>query len=118
MLRTQRVRHLSIVALGAAITLTAAACGGSGASASKVASLSSAPANSETASTTPKNTQDALLAYAACMRENGIDMAVPTFDANGNPAGGLFGPESGIDRQSDAFRTAQTACRSLLQGVT
>ena len=51
------------------------------------------------------------------MRENGIDMADPTFDADGNPTGGGFGPGSGIDPQSDAFQKAQTACDDLLQGV-
>ena len=56
--------------------------------------------------------------YAACMRENGIDMADPTFDADGNPSGGGFGPDSGIDRQSDEFQTAQTACADLMEGVT
>ena len=58
-----------------------------------------------------------MLAYAQCMRDNGIDMADPTFDANGEPTGQLFGPESGIDPQADGFQSAQSACGDLLQGV-
>lgn len=65
----------------------------------------------------PVNTQDALLKYAACMRQNGIDMADPTFDADGNPTGGGFGRGSGIDPGSTEFQTAQKACGDLLQGV-
>ena len=45
------------------------------------------------------------------MRENGVDMADPTFDADGNPTGGGFGPGSGIDPRSDAFQTAQKVMR-------
>jgi hypothetical protein len=59
-----------------------------------------------------------LLGYAACMRENGVNMADPTFDADGNPTGGGFGPNSGIDPRSDAFQAAQQACGDLLQGVS
>lgn len=55
--------------------------------------------------------------YAACMRQNGIDMADPTFDADGNPTGGGFGRGSGIDPGSTEFQTAQKACGDLLQGV-
>ena len=41
------------------------------------------------------------------MRQNGIDMADPTFDADGNPTGGGFGRGSGIDPDSTEFQTAQ-----------
>jgi hypothetical protein len=51
------------------------------------------------------------------MRQNGINMADPTFDADGNPTGGGFGPGSGIDPRSTEFQTAQKACGDLLQGV-
>ncbi|MCU1397579.1 MAG: hypothetical protein JWN62_688 [Acidimicrobiales bacterium] len=117
----RRTTLLSIVSLGVVLTFAAAACGGSGGAstaAPQVASLGSATAGSDTASSTPVNTQDALLAYAKCMRDNGIDMADPTFDANGNPTGGVFGANSGVDRQSEEFQTAQGACGNLLQGVT
>ena len=120
MLHGQRFgTRLSLVALGATITLGAAACGSSGGSSStKIASLGTTATAATTAGSSPQSTQDAMLAYAQCMRDNGIDMADPTFDANGEPTGRLFGPDSGIDPQAEGFQTAQTACGDLLEGVT
>ncbi len=83
-----------------------------------MATLGSTTANSETATSAPKSTQEALLSYASCMRDNGVDMKDPTFDANGQPTGGLFGRNSGVDRTSDTFKAAQTKCGSFLQGLT
>ncbi len=114
---TTRLNALSSIAvLGISVALLATACGGGNPAKSEVASLGSTAGSSP--ATAAANTQDALLAYAACMRENGVDMADPTFDADGNPTGGGFGAGSGIDPRSDAFQTAQTACGDLLQGVT
>ena len=107
----------SIAVLGIAVALLATACGSGSDSKAQVASLGST-AGSSPPSTAAANSQDALLKYAACMRENGVDMADPTFDADGNPTGGGFGAGSGIDPRSDAFQKAQTACGDLLQGVT
>jgi hypothetical protein len=98
----------------------ATACGGSSsASDNKVASLQNDPnaTDSVTTTTTAVNTQDALLKFAACMRENGVDVKDPTFDANGQPTGGLFGPDSGINFRDAATQTAMGKCRDLLQGV-
>lgn len=106
----------TIAVLGMAIALIATACGSGSNASAQVASLGSTSGTTPD-TTSPVDTQDALLKYAACMRENGIDMADPTFDADGNPTGGGFGPGSGIDRQSTEFQTAQTACGDLLQGV-
>ena len=51
----------------------------------------------------------ALLAYAGCMRGKGIDMPDP------DPNRGAVAPEgSGIDQDSDEFRSAHAACRSHL----
>ena len=106
----------SIAVLGMSVALLATACGSTNNASAQVASLGSTTGTAPD-TTSPVDTQDALLKYAACMRENGIDMADPTFDADGNPTGGGFGPDSGIDPQSDEFQTAQTACGDLLQGV-
>jgi hypothetical protein len=54
------------------------------------------------------------------MRENGVDMEDPTFDADGNTTGGIFGAPgggSGIDPSSDEFQTAIEACGDLLEGL-
>jgi hypothetical protein len=106
----------SIAVLGMSIALLATACGSTNNASAQVASLGSTTGTTPD-STVPVDTQDALLKYAACMRENGINMADPTFDADGNPTGGGFGPGSGIDPRSDEFQKAQTACGDLLQGV-
>lgn len=112
-------RRSSLAVLGVALALTAVACGGSSGGDAKVASLGTTPTDGTTATSSPKDTQQALLSFAACMRENGVDMADPTFDASGNPTGGIgLGPNSGIDMRTDAARTAMNACRDLLQGVT
>jgi hypothetical protein len=106
----------SIAVLGISLALLATACGSGKSASAEVASLGTTTGTSPD-TTSPVDTQDALLQYAACMRENGIDMADPTFDADGNPSGGGFGPGSGIDPQSTEFQTAQTACGDLLDGA-
>jgi hypothetical protein len=106
----------TIALLGIAVALIATACGSGSNASAQVASLGST-AGTTPDTTVPVNTQDALLKYAACMRQNGVDMADPTFDADGNPSGGGFGPGSGIDPRSTEFQTAQKACGDLLQGV-
>ncbi len=113
-----RIQHRqSIAVLGISLALLATACGTGGGASAEVASLGSTTGTAPD-TTSPDDTQDALLQFAACMRENGVDMADPTFDADGNPtAGGLGGPDSGIDPQSDEFQTAITACGDLMEGV-
>jgi len=122
-----RRRTLTLAAASVSLTLIAAACGSSNDGTSQVASLGtltddSATSGSDGSASTdtldPADTQEAVLAYAACMRENGIDMADPTFDADGNMQGGLgFGPDSGIDPRSEEFQTAQSACGDLIEGI-
>jgi hypothetical protein len=108
----------SIALLGITLALVATACGTKTNASAQVASLGSTSGSTPTATTVPVNTQDALLKYAACMRSNGVDMADPTFDADGNPTGGGFGRNSGVDRSTPEFQTAQKACGNLLQGIT
>ncbi len=108
--------RLTIAVLGISVALIASACGSGSNASAEVASLDSTTGTAPD-TTSPANTQEALLKYAACMRENGVNMADPTFDADGNPTGGGFGPGSDIDPRSDAFQAAQTACGDLLQGV-
>jgi hypothetical protein len=97
------------------------ACGGSGSSSSKVASLDSTGGGGAVATSTTlskKAQQDAILSYAACMRQNGVDMKDPTFDADGNVTAGGGGLRTqGIDPRSTTFQTAQKACGSLIDGI-
>lgn len=56
--------------------------------------------------------QDALLAYAGCMRANGYQMPDPTFGtpgAQGGQGGGPFGTR--INRSDPAFTKADAVCR-------
>lgn len=118
--RRHHLRVITRAAAGTAAVVALAACGGSSSAASKVATLSTGGATGAATTTTlsPKQSQEAILAYAACMRENGIPMKDPTFDADGNMTGGGFGGrDSGIDPRSTEFQTAQKACGSLIQGV-
>ncbi len=60
---------------------------------------------------------EALLAFAQCMRDNGIDMDDPTFsEGGGGRAFGLGrgGGERPIDRFGEAFMVAREACGDIL----
>ena len=107
------------LALGCALITFATACG-SDASGSQVASLDVDSTNdaATTETSTPADTQEASLAFAQCMRDNGVDMEDPTFDADGNAQqGGGFGPDSGIDFGDEATQAAMEACSDLLQNI-
>jgi hypothetical protein len=56
-----------------------------------------------------KQAQAALTKYAACLRENGVDVPKP----NTSGKGPVFDTK-GIDTSSAAFKKAQAKCRSLL----
>lgn len=62
--------------------------------------------------------EDSLVAYAACMRDNGYQMADPDFDSFGPGAGGGAGegggPFGAVDREDPSFITANTACEEIL----
>jgi hypothetical protein len=113
-----------LAALVAAVVLTAAGCGGSGSSGG-IASLDAGDegATATTAATgTTMDQEQAMLDFAQCMRDQGIDMADPTVDANGNfqmmrPSGSGEGGEfNPADRE--AMQAARDACTQYLEGIT
>ena len=58
--------------------------------------------------------QETMLEFAACMREQGVDMPDPDFSGGG----GVFragGPGGGIDPGSETFQKAQDACQEILE---
>ena len=61
---------------------------------------------------------EAILAYAQCMRDNGIDMDDPVA---GEPGGrGFLGGRAGggeLDRLGDEFQVAQQACSAILEAA-
>jgi hypothetical protein len=103
--------RLALVPMSAGLLLLAA-CGGDDSS-SQVASLGTLAGASTETTVSSADTQEQWLQFAQCMRDNGVDMADPTFDANGNLQGG-FGPGSGIDLQDEAARTALSTCQDLM----
>ena len=58
--------------------------------------------------------QDAMLEYAQCMRDNGIDMPDPEFNGEGGASLGM-GPVGGIDPESEEFKAAEEECQPILE---
>jgi hypothetical protein len=110
-----------MILLVAALALVAAACGGSGDSESGVASLSTVDRGGDTSASgsdgqDPNDPEQALLDLTQCIRDQGIDIADPTVDAEGNPQ--LARPEFGEDGPPEGFREAIQECSEFLEGVT
>jgi hypothetical protein len=102
--------NLSAVVL-ASVALSVAGCGG-GAANPGVARLSSgtSSAASSNASTGAGSPEAAALAFAGCMRANGL----PDFPDPKGGGGFLFHTGGGADPSSPAFKTAQTKCKKFL----
>jgi hypothetical protein len=122
--RTTRVRLLAVIAV---LGLVVAACGGGGDADSGVATLESQDETETLASQEDPTTggdavedveqtrEEALLAFTACLRENGIDIEDPTVDADGNVQLNRPGGQPGADRgANEEFRAAREACSELL----
>jgi len=61
---------------------------------------------------------EAILAYAQCLRDNGIDVDDPQAGSAGARAifgGGPGGQDGGVDRRSEEFITANEACGYILE---
>ena len=118
-LRAARPLRIRIVAVVALFVLLAVACGDAGGS--EVASLSENdddPAADADDTGSEVDPEEAILEFAQCMRDNGVDFPDPTFDEDGNPQvnrGGGDGPA--FDPESEEFEAAQNACADLFEGV-
>jgi hypothetical protein len=108
-------------ALFAAGALAACAGGGGGAS-PEVASLDEGSSPTATAAddqeeATPEDREEALLDFAQCMRDNGIDMPDPQISEDGN--GGILIEQregrGGLDPDSEEFQAAQKECDQILE---
>ncbi len=100
-----------------AVAVLAAACGDSGdepAPAEGVASLRTDDTAAPGEAGERQDFQEAVLDVAACLRDQGFDVADPTFDAEGNP---VLSPDlaTGVDLASDEFLDAFDECASVLQ---
>ena len=123
MVHPRRLPRLPVLILLATGLATGAACAGSGSgSGNGVASIKTAgdkKADSAEAGkkdqTTP-NPEDAMLAFARCMREHGIDMPDP--DSSGGGPGVLTfkagAPGDKLDADTNKFQEANDACKDLM----
>jgi hypothetical protein len=93
-----------------------AACGGGSSGSGAVASLSGKSSKSASGSSSKQSTaslRTQLLAYAKCMRDNGVDFPDPQFDSNGQPQFNRQNGGSFADlRNNPSFAKARTACES------
>lgn len=106
-------RGLAVLLLGGIVL---AACGGGSGNGTKVASVSGtakSASNRRSTGTSTASFRKQLLAYAQCMRDNGVDFPDPQFDASGRPQFNRQGGQSFDQlRNSAAFQKAQKACDS------
>jgi hypothetical protein len=68
------------------------------------------PGAADAGAATPTSEADRGLAFAECMRENGVDEFPDPDDDGGN----FLGDDSGIDPESPEFMKATEACRDLV----
>ena len=95
------------------LALMLAACGG-GDVTSDVASLEDTANAAVSDTTQAPSDEEALIEFAACMRDQGMDFPDPVVDVDGYPRFDFEDPES-IDQ--DAMFEAGEACRDLIEGV-
>ena len=101
-----------------ALSLVVAACGGGSDDTSDdgVASLERTTTQAPVATALGSaDTEEQLLAFAECMREQGVDLPDPTVDADGNPQ--LVPPDDFELEDLDVLQDAAEACEEFLEGV-
>lgn len=110
------MKNLLIPAL-LAFGLLAGACSAADAETSGVASIDASETALEPAAATEVDQEQALMEFAQCMRDQGIDMADPTVDADGNLS--LRDTMRSIDvPDRSVIRDARDACAEHLDDVT
>lgn len=110
--------RFSALAATAALALVLTACT-SGEEESGIASLAESTVAAE-GTAVEGTAEEQALAFAQCMRDNGVDFPDPTVDADGNPSfEGAFGrsEEGGFDPGDTSFRDAMEACGDLMEGL-
>ena len=111
----RRLLFLAWAAVLVALSLSLVACSGGGAGPDGVASLVDASASPSAAA--PEESLDpeaAMLAFAQCMRDNGIDMPDPEVNGEGGVTFGFAArPGAGTD-DMDKLEAAHAACEKYL----
>jgi len=108
------VRRLITVGLVAAVL---AVTGCSGGTEKKVATLGKGETSSSSSSGGGEQSfEDALVSFAQCMRDHGVDMPDPTFSDNG----GAFAVHAGgsvTDENTPALKAANEACQPIMDAA-
>lgn len=87
---------------------------------SGIVKLDDSDATATEAAAAEGTSEEQALAFAQCMRDNGVDFPDPTVDSDGNPSfEGAFGrsEEGGFDPGDTSFQDAMTACGDLMEGL-
>lgn len=87
---------------------------------SGIAKIGDANAASAAPAAASGTDEEQALAFAQCMRDNGVDFPDPTVDADGSPSfADAFGrgQDGGFDPTDTSFRDAMTACSDLMDGL-
>lgn len=104
----------------AGLALALSGCGSNGSDDSGIAKIGDDNATATDGAAASGNAEEQALAFAQCMRDNGVDFPDPTVDADGNPSfEGAFGrgQEGGFDPSDTSFQDAMTACGDLMDGL-
>jgi hypothetical protein len=115
-----RVKGLAV----AGLMVVAAACGGSDGGPG-VASLGATTATTASAAagaeTEEVDAEEAVSAFAECLRDEGLDIEDPTFDGEGrfgfNLGGAFRGGPGNEDGPDEEFQAAFEECDGLLEGI-
>lgn len=92
------------------LVLVAAGCGGGKAPSVAGGGVTTTSRTTAQSSSKPADVDTALLAYAKCMRANGV----PAFPDPSSEGGFTFRAGGGVDPGSPAFRAAQQKCAKLM----
>ena len=115
-------RRLPAAGLALILLVGLSACGGEDRDGQGVATLGGGEAaagddRGDGRDPEPADFQDAMLSYAECMRDNGIDMPDPQFSEGGEGGVIIGGPAVGTGASRDEFEAAEEECRPILDEV-
>jgi hypothetical protein len=111
--------QLTLVLATVAVAALLAACSSPAASANGVVTLASeAPGATAAPSASALTPQEAMLSYAQCMRDHGINMPDPVFSQDGSGGGTVTQQGPDVNPKTEAgFQAADTACKHFLDDV-
>jgi hypothetical protein len=107
-----RVSPLIVVAVLPVVALLLVGCGSD--DSPGVATASNSSDQPKATTTTPADQEQQALQFTKCMRENGVDMADPTVDTDGNLR---WQPPDMSGSSQAELQKARDACQQYLQGV-